>query len=88
MFKGSDEIVLKKDSPAGVDLSKDIRYFKSPYYQMLFGLQKEGSEYKYIVFADETEFLIKKYRMVSEEDENRSSIVSKDDMMIPGARLV
>lgn len=51
LFKNSDQIVIKRDFPVGIDLSNDICYYKCPSYKMLFGLHKQGSEYKYIVFA-------------------------------------
>lgn len=54
LFANSDQIIVKKDSPSGIDLSKDVRYFKSPYLRMLFGLHKEDSIYKYIVFSHDT----------------------------------
>ena len=40
LFKGSDQIVVKRNSPVGIDLSNDIKYFQGAYYKMLFGLHK------------------------------------------------
>lgn len=40
LFKTSDQIVIKRDFPVGIDLSNYICYYKSPFYKMLFGLHE------------------------------------------------
>ena len=64
-MKGSDQILIKKDEPVGIDFSLDICYLKSPFYQKLFSLHSEESEYKYVVFAFDSQFFVQKFRLDS-----------------------
>ena len=75
-MKGSDQILIKKDKPVGIDFSQDISYLKSPYYQKLFSLHSEESEYKYVVFAHESLFHVQKFRLDSDKDASKMTKVN------------